>query len=289
MPRTLVAGLDGSPESLAAADWAAREALLRDLPLRLIHAWYEPQPWGSAGPEQAEAQRHWALRIPREAEAELVRRHPGLRVGTEQVSREPVAALLDAARDAELLALGSRGLSGFGGFLVGSVALAVVARMEQPTVLVRAGRSAQGEHGGNVLLGLDVDHAGDAVLAFAFEEAARHSTGLRVVASRVIPPYYYGFGGVSAYPEFKAEQEAQVQRKLTALLEPWEVKYPHVGVERSVPVGQAGIHLVDDAREACLVVVGRRTRRVAVGPRIGSVAHAVLHHATAPVAVVPHG
>ncbi|WP_217712404.1 universal stress protein [Streptomyces sp. NA02950] len=37
MPRTITAGLDGSPESLSVTDWAAREALLRDAP-RLVHA-----------------------------------------------------------------------------------------------------------------------------------------------------------------------------------------------------------------------------------------------------------
>ncbi len=39
MSRIITAGLDGSRESLAAADWAARESLLRDLPCRLVHAW----------------------------------------------------------------------------------------------------------------------------------------------------------------------------------------------------------------------------------------------------------
>ncbi len=39
MPRTVTVGLDGSPESRAAADWAAREAKLRGLPLKLVNVW----------------------------------------------------------------------------------------------------------------------------------------------------------------------------------------------------------------------------------------------------------
>ena len=47
MSRTIVVGLDGSPESLAAAEWAAREALRTDARLRLVHAWlWHPYVYG---------------------------------------------------------------------------------------------------------------------------------------------------------------------------------------------------------------------------------------------------
>ncbi|MFC4466919.1 universal stress protein, partial [Streptomyces xiangluensis] len=46
--------------------------------------------------------------------------------------------------------------------------------------------------------------------------------------------------------------------------------------------------LVDVSSGASLVVVGRRIRRNPFGTHIGPVTHAVLHHATAPVAVVAH-
>lgn len=55
-------------------------------------------------------------------------------------------ALARAAKGAELLVLGSRGLSGIGGFLVGSVGMAVIADTEIPVVLVRAGEQAADEH-----------------------------------------------------------------------------------------------------------------------------------------------
>ncbi|MEU1788156.1 universal stress protein [Streptomyces sparsogenes] len=73
-------------------------------------------------------------------------------------------------------------------------------------------------------------------------------------------------------------------RGLSEVLEPWRHKFPGAEVTEQAVIGKAGSHLVGASRDASLVVVGRRRRRTAIGP----VAHAVLHHATAPVAVAPH-
>ncbi|MGV9897007.1 universal stress protein, partial [Streptomyces tendae] len=63
---------------------------------------------------------------------------------------------------------------------------------------------------------------------------------------------------------------------------------PDVPVVEHVEMGSAGQVLLSVSANAQLMVVGRRARRTAVGARIGSVAHGVLHHAECPVAVVPH-
>ncbi|WP_127361115.1 universal stress protein [Actinacidiphila soli] len=298
MSRTVVAGLDGSPESLVAADWAAREAGLRGVPLRLVHAW-DWQPYSYAPLAGTEPQRHWAERVPREATQELRRRHPDLRIDAEQVKKQPVDALLAAAGEAELLVLGSRGLSGIGGFLVGSVALSVVAHATRPVVLVRAGEREEDEHlrdaSGqpsthspyrDVLLGLDLARPSDTVIEFAFDAAQRRATGLRVIHGWSLPPYY-GYGA-TIDPRLSAELAEQQTGALAEALLPWREKYPAVDVTAHAAVGPAANHLVDAAAEASLVVVGRRTRGVPVGARIGPVTHGVLHHAAAPVAVVPH-
>ncbi|MFJ9566294.1 universal stress protein [Streptomyces fuscichromogenes] len=93
MTRTVIVGLDGSPESRAAAEWAAREAELLEQPLKLVHV-REPAPTPMAqapllGPE---TQQHWTEQIPREAAEGLRLRHPGLDVSTEQVSGRPADA-----------------------------------------------------------------------------------------------------------------------------------------------------------------------------------------------------
>ncbi|MFE2422980.1 universal stress protein [Streptomyces hokutonensis] len=300
MVRTVVAGLDGSPESRAAAEWAAREAKLRGLPLKVVHVWEPaPDPLAQAPLLGAETQQHWSQRIPREAGEGLRLRHPGLDVIEDQVTGTPSDALLDAAKDAELLVLGSRGLSGVGGFLVGSVGLSVVARAELPVVLVRAGEQAADEHEKDpagspstgtpyrpVVLGLDADTPADTVIEFAFAEAARRDTGLRVVYGWNLPPYYaYGLAMDAGLNDELSREETTA---LTEALRPWRQKHPDIEVALQPRVGSAADHLVDASREASLVVIGRRIRRAALGAHIGPVAHGVLHHAVAPVAVVAH-
>lgn len=302
MPRTITAGLDGSPESSAAADWAAREALLRDLPLHLVHALglhpYAPMggvPEPSLSPGE---QSRWAERMLREAEATIARHHPDLRITIDRLPEEPVAALLGTAGEADLLVLGSRGLGGVAGFLVGSVAQAVVAGSQRPVVLVRGGLHPEDEHQPgafgseaalfrDVVLGLNSAAPNDTVIGFAFEAASQRAARLRVVHGRGPELTYYDDGG-DLNAELHDELTGEMHRALSEALDPWRHKFPGVEVAEQAVIGKAGSHLVEASRDASLVVVGRRRRRTAIGAAIGPVTHAVLRHATAPVAVVPH-
>lgn len=302
---TITAGLDGSPEGIAAADWAADEAHRRGLRLRLVHvAEWQPDavtphtPLGGPGPPQ----RHWGDRVLRDAEAQVRLRHPHLPVVSEQISNEPVAALLGAASDTEMLVLGSRGLGAVAGFLVGSVALGVVGRATRPVVLVRAGKlgdrpqpaDRSATHPapvppGDVVLGLDVNRPSETVIEFAFEAAAERQAALRVIHGWYLPAYYtFGTPDLAVNQDVGGELAEQKKTALADALRPWREKFPGVRVSAQAVIGRASHHLVDSARSADMVVVGRRTHTSAFGAHIGSVTHAVLHHAAAPVAVVPH-
>ncbi|WP_073952115.1 universal stress protein [Streptomyces kebangsaanensis] len=274
MPRTVTVGIDGSSESRAAAEWAAREARLLGLPLRLVHAW---QPLEQAPLLCAETDRDAAEQMLRDAAEGLRLRHPGIEVTVEHLPGRPAEVLCRAAEEAGLLVLGSRALGGVGGFVLGSVGLSVVAHAERPVVLVRAGERAADEPEAEparahrpVVLGLDTAAPDDGPIRFAFEAAARRNTSLRAVHGRRAP----AAGNESA--------------ALSEVLRPWRQEYPDVGVVEDARFGDAAQLLVDASREASLVVVGRRVRPRPFGTRIGPVAHNVLHHATAPVAVVAH-
>ncbi|MFE6828446.1 universal stress protein [Streptomyces sp. NPDC057690] len=301
MLRSITVGLDGSQESRAAAEWAAREAKLRGLPLKIVQVWEPvPEPMAQAPLLGEETHQHWTERIPREAAQGLRMRHPGVEVSTEQVSGNPAEALAEAGKSAELLVLGSRGLGGIGGFMVGSVGLSTIAHADRPVVLVRAPEAAADEHEADpvgipsaatpflpVVLGLDIEHPDDTLIEFAFDAARRRATSLRVVHGWNPPPYYaYGAPANPALHEALALGDAEA---LAEAVRPWRQKYPDVEVVEDSRYGSAAVHVVDAARGASLVVVGRRIRRNPFGAHIGHVAHAVLHHSAAPVAVVPHG
>ncbi|MEU5591823.1 universal stress protein [Streptomyces sp. NPDC020298] len=312
MSRTVTAGLDDSPESRAAAEWAAREALMRGLPLKIVHVW-EPVPRTQASPPGSEAQRPWTERsetgvppaeewgsMPR-ASAEGIRlRHPGVEVLGEQLTGSPAEVLSEVAASAELLVLGSRGLGPIGGFMVGSVSLAVVAHAERPVVLVRAGEQAADEHLMDpagvpsaaapfrpVVLGLDTGDVDETLLEFAFDAAARRNAPLRVVHVWPEPPtsFYRFYGDAELYDQLERGQAVV----LTKVLRPWRQKFPDVEVIEASRCGSSAQVLVNASRDASLVVVGRRIRTSPLGAHIGHVTHAVLHHVAAPVAVVAHG
>ncbi|MET7481655.1 universal stress protein [Streptomyces sp. NPDC005538] len=293
----ITVGLDGSPESLAAADWAAREALQREVPLRLVHAGDSLRPLyapftGFPTLDVTDVQREWAADLLRETESRLAAAHPGLRITGRQIEEQVVPALLTTTEDSELLVIGSRRLGAVAGFLVGSVALALVARAERPVVLVRAGEHAEDEHlpdatgAGSittpyrdVVLGLDTENPCDAVVEFAFEAARRRAAGLRVVHGWT-EPTADGYGA--------ALDAEQLRQELGDVLRPWQDKFPGVEVTAQTAIGGAGRHLVHASLDAALVVVGSERRHASVGGHIGPVTHAVLQHASAPVAVVPH-
>ncbi|MEU9480543.1 universal stress protein [Streptomyces sp. NPDC048191] len=300
MSGTITVGVEDTPESRAAAEWAAREAVLRGLTLKIVYV-SEPTPWFVARTPllDPERYRHWAEQLTRETAEGIRLRHPGIEVVTEQLTGTVADVLCEAAGFAELLVLGARGRGGLEGFMVGSVSLAVVARAERPVVLVRAGEEAADEHKMEpagvpsvaapfrpVVLGLDIDQADDTLLEFAFDAAARRRAPLRAVHAWPEPPtsFYRFSGDAELYDSMERGQAALLGK----VLRPWKEKFPDVEVSEASRCGSAAQVLVNDSRDASLVVVGRRIRTSSFGARIGHVAHAALHHIAAPVAVVAH-
>ncbi|MET7380599.1 universal stress protein [Streptomyces sp. NPDC005526] len=297
MPKPVVAGLDGSREGLAAAHWAAREALRRGLPLRLVHAWEGlPDRDAAAGLPEVRVPQFQARRVLRAAADQLSELYPQLQIVAEQVRKQPGPALLDEAEHAELLVLGSQGLGSVGGFVAGSVAMSTVAHADRPVVLVRAEETAESEHlpdgtgkpsartpARDVAVAVDVGGPCDALLEFAFRAAELRRAPLRVVHAWHVP---LTEGLPDAGHRARIRQEAE--RELTALVEPWRRKFPSVFVEETLHEGRPAHVLVRAAAGAGLLVVGRRRRHAAVGSHTGPVAHALIHHVSRPVALVPH-
>ncbi|WP_354644291.1 universal stress protein [Kitasatospora camelliae] len=293
MTRHVLTGIDGSPSSESAASWAAGEAQRRGAPLRLLHAWpwLSPQDAEDTGDFRPGDLRPAALRALSECAERIRLDYPGLVIETAVIGDDPVDALVKAAEGQELLVLGSRGLGGFAGLLTGSVALAVAARVNTPAVLVRAGRPASPHNGtvprGEVVVGVDTRQSAGAVFDFAFAEAARRGARLRAVHGWDPVPLWAATSWVPPRSVI-ASREAAVKRLLTESLAAGRAAHPDVPLVIEVRHGSAARAVVNAGEGAELVVVGRHDRHHSLGMRLGPVTHAVLHHAAAPVAVIPH-
>ncbi|MFJ3234401.1 universal stress protein [Streptomyces sp. NPDC086787] len=289
MTRPITAGVDGTEESLAALAWAGREAVRRGLPLRVVHAW-RFHAYDAEGAPDRDTQRRWVTDGVAEAVRSVGERHPELAVSVDLVEGHAVESLTAAAADAELLVLGSRGHGAVVGFLLGSVGRQVIAEAARPVVLVRAGEASTAEAAGReVVVGQQGDPEDSAAaLRFAFETAAARGATVRAVRAWTLPPVFAYSPGSLKLLDDAGGLEPYERQALSAALEPWRERFPEVPVAEHVELGSAGQVLLSATGTAQLMVVGRRSRRTAVGARIGSVAHGVLHHASCPVAVVPH-
>jgi nucleotide-binding universal stress UspA family protein len=135
--RPVVVGVDGSQGSARALGWALREALDRQAPLRIVTAWS----WDTTSTGSGSASAGLA-RQARQTQEALVRAVLATFPGTlpdltaELVQADPASALIDQSVGGDLLVLGSRGMGGAAGAVIGSVADACLRHGSCPVVVV---------------------------------------------------------------------------------------------------------------------------------------------------------
>jgi nucleotide-binding universal stress UspA family protein len=290
--RTIVAGTDGSEESLQAVEWAARETARREAALRIVSV---PVTWPDAGPPRkfpsaispelvADIERKDAERALADAAKRAAWLAPWLRVDTAIIDGPPAQALLDAAADAALLVVGYRGAGGFAGMLLGPVSRYVTTHAPCPVVVVR--QETLTAHSEIVVGVRDLEHS-DAALAFAFEEAALR--GARLLAVHAWFWFVPGLRRVGTEAGGQRptidphEVSADAATRLDATLAPWRAKYPGIETGWEVVHAHPARLLAGASASADLVVLGRHRE----GSAVGSITHAVLAHAHGPVAAVP--
>ncbi|MDF3292596.1 universal stress protein [Streptomyces silvisoli] len=285
MTRSVVVGIDGSRESLVAGEWAAKEAALRRLPLRLVHATPAPARDDPTELPVAFSWRRTDEDVIRRVETDLAARYPHVAISGLQVADAAATALLSASETAELLVVGARGEGGFNGLTVGSTALATASAASCAVAIVPQNPAAVAH--GVVSVGVDVRRVADPPLDFAFSAAQLRGVRLHAV-------YAWALSGASpstllGVPEEDrgAWEDEEVQR-LSDALDVWQDKYPEVSVLPDVVLMHPAYALVHASQRADLLVLGRRSSLRRAERRLGPVAHAVLHHSHCPVVVVPH-
>jgi nucleotide-binding universal stress UspA family protein len=144
--KRIVAGVDGSPSSVRALQWASSQAELTGSVVDAIYAWHYPATYGVPVvdvPDYAAL----AEEVMAKALAEARPVDGTAQIRPHVVEGHPVQVLLDAARGADLLVVGSRGHGGFSGALLGSVSQNVVHHAPCPVVVIRGASGHDGPTG----------------------------------------------------------------------------------------------------------------------------------------------
>jgi nucleotide-binding universal stress UspA family protein len=275
--KPIVVGTDGSEESLRAAEWAADEAILHAVPLRIVSAALLPpvmtapqiRPDRDRVADFIRSERDLALDA---AASRAARVAPGLVIMTDPVAGPPAQGVATSGSGAAMLVVGSRGAGAFTALTLGSVSRYVAAHAPCPVVVVRDLLPAAS---GLVGVGMgDLDDCAD-LLTFAFDEASLRKAA--VLAIHAWP---------GSAPESPAAAAAGA--RLAELMGSWASKYPGVPVSQQIVPGHPARALIGLSARADLVVIGRHGEHPGPhGP--GPIRHAVLSHAHGPVAVIPSG
>jgi nucleotide-binding universal stress UspA family protein len=284
----IIVGYDGSDGARAALLWALDEAALRAAPLRLVYVIEDPvtsAPMFSVPFEYSvEAHRAQARSLLADAVAAAADTHPGVDVRTDMIDGSAAATLGKLSDAAGLVVLGSRGMRGIVGLLVGSTGVAVADHTHCPLVVVRVGTHTRSRK--PVIVGVDDSAQARMATAFAFEEATLR--GVDLVAARAwTPPPRPWHSDLRSQAEDAAEVVTAERHALHAAIQGLADEHRSVTVSTRLIVGDARHTLSDASAEAQLVVVGSRGRDGFAGLVLGSVSHFLLQHGHCPVAVIP--
>jgi nucleotide-binding universal stress UspA family protein len=278
----VIVGVDGSPQSLRAVEWAGKEAALRRHRLVIVHVlpsyeydipFFPPGRWAAAKAD--------GDRIVAEAVAMARQCFASLQIDTRMPAARTLTALQQEAEHASVVVVGARGHGGFASLLLGSTSLQLAGHAACPVVVVREG--TQAEHH-EIVVGVDGSGSSAAAVGYAFAEAAAHGARVRAVHAWRLPAH-------PTEPPVQADPAAdevagKAHEVLAEALAGWPDQYPNVEVVRTVAQGHPAKILIEASRGADLVVVGSRGRGGFHGLALGSVSHAMLHHGLCPVAVV---
>jgi nucleotide-binding universal stress UspA family protein len=281
----VVVGADGSEHGVAALKWAAGTAVAYGLPLTVLHA----RPDAEAEPTLVQE----PTGVLGEAVALARAAQPEVQIRALQMPDAPVQSLLAVGENADVLVLGSRGVEGFRGLLLGSTTMHVAPYAQCPVVVVHSGMegglpfedfSGYPGNPGKVVLGYDGSPASNRAAAFAFRHAEAIGCGVVAVsveASRGEPE-----------TEKIDPENATPGSDTSAFHSPVIVTaaaFPDVPVSFVAGTGRPAEVLLSQAVGAELLVVGSRGSGGFAGLIMGSVSQKVLAHAECPVAVLHQG
>lgn len=284
----IIVGVDGSPPSIAAVEWAARDAEMRNVPLKLVYVSPPVPEFSGPSADYSSAHQDFEHHLLEEAgkiavEATSTRR--ASRTSSEVLYAPIFPTLIDLSKHAEMMVVGCRGQSAVARALLGSVSSGLVRHAQCPVAVIHddnalAAVSSQAP----VVVGIDGSPTSELATEIAFTEASRR--GVELVALHAwsdMGPLEFGRPGHA--PVEWANLEAREEEVLAERLSGYQERFPDVAVRRVVVSDRPAARLLQQAESAQLVVVGSRGRGGFAGMLLGSVSRALVNYARIPVIV----
>ncbi|KQB83423.1 universal stress protein [Corynebacterium lowii] len=287
----IVVAVDGSEAAKVAVRWAANTAQKRDVPLRLVSSYTMPQylyAEGMVPPQELfDDLQGEAMEKIEEARGIAYEVAPEIKIGHTIAEGSPIDMLLEMSKDVTMIVMGSRGLGGLSGMVMGSVSAAVVSHASCPVVVVRADNAVDEQTKyGPVVIGVDGSEVSQRATEYAFVEAEARGAELVAVHTWMDMQVQASLAGLSAAQEQWEQVEAEQRELLDSRLSPFAEQYPQVKVTKVITRDRPVRALVDAAENAQLLVVGSHGRGGFKGMLLGSTSRALLQSAPCPMMVV---
>lgn len=267
--RSVVVGVDNSPEALQAARFACREAAARGATLVIAHAFDIPSLNLPPSAEFVEPLRRQGQHVVSNILAELSL-PTARKVETVLEMSSPVMLLRQLSQDADLLVVGHHHVALIERLFGGSISGPVAARAACPVVVVPQGWTEPASRQA-VVVALDGRTAAHEALEVAFAEAEYGSCPLLAVHA-----------APAARFQWLADED---QANILEILAGHKQDHPEVAVSTLTVPGEPGSAILAEASDARLLVVGRPHGEPHFGSWTTSVANAVLRHAQCPIIV----
>lgn len=289
--KEIVVAVDGSEASHSAIKWAANAALKRDEPLKLVSAYTMPQflyADGMIPPQELYTElEEEANRNLEDAVEEVKAIAPEVAITTFVKETSPIDLLLELSEDAEMIVMGSRGLGGLSGLVMGSVSAAVVSHAECPVVVVRKDNELnENNKYGPVVVGVDGSDVSRKALEVAFKEADARGVTLRAIHAWRDNQFNASYVGLIEAQSNLETVIKEHQDLLSSEVNRFLEQYPNVKVEEVVERDRPVHSLKDAAEGAQLLVVGSHGRGGFRGMLLGSTSRALLQYSPCPMMVV---
>lgn len=287
----VVAAVDGSKASEQAVRWAANTAAKRDIPLRLATSYTMPQflyAEGMVPPQEVfddlKVEATEKIDAAREIALEVA---PDIKIGHTIAEGSPIDMLLELGKTVTMIVMGSRGLGGLSGMVMGSVSGAVVSHANCPVVVVREDSLVNEKTKyGPVVVGVDGSEISQKATEYAFAEADARKCELVAVHTWMDMQVQASLAGLSVAQQQWDEVEQQQTELLEEYLQPMVEKYPEVKVRKVITRDRPVRALAEQAENGQLLVVGSHGRGGFRGMLLGSTSRALLQSAPCPLMVV---